>query len=72
MTTFAPFDPAAAPAPIPRDVLRESLQRRVAAKIVDLLPPDDESAHRIIDLVRQLYDEFVSVAACQANREAAR
>lgn len=55
------------------DVLKEACQRRVAAKIVEILPPDDTSARRILALASQFYDEFVSVeVSASALAEAAR
>ena len=48
----------------PRDVLREALERQVAAKIVALLPPDDRSARHILALAGKLYDDFISIEAC--------
>ena len=70
MTKFAPYDPATASAPLPRDILKEALQRSVAAKICAMLPADDESARHILALSRRLYDEFVSVEACSSSAEA--
>lgn len=48
------------------DELRDILERQVAAKIVALLPPDENSAQRILAHASAIYDKFLSLDAVRA------
>jgi len=47
------------------DLLRDALERTLAAKIVSLLPPDDDAVDRIIDHVIEFHACFTSIEACR-------
>jgi hypothetical protein len=66
----ASLTPAIEPIPLrpSSDLLRDALERSVAAKLVAMLPPDDEAAERILRHAAALYQGFVSIEACRQAR----